>query len=76
MDGWTIKTLVTCVGRQPWSSTWVLGPNVQVASSGNLIPLQQYLWYYNYSYVSRPLVYMTYRPLHLINKHDWFLRNT
>ena len=23
--GWTMKTLVTCVGRQPLSSTWVLG---------------------------------------------------
>ena len=47
MDGWTTKTLVTCVGRQPRSTTWVLGPNVQVDSSGDMIPVedQQFYWY-------------------------------
>ena len=52
-SGWRMKLLVTCVGRQPFSSTWVLGPNVQVNSSGNLIPEdQQYYWYHIYSYVA------------------------
>ena len=50
MDGWTTKTLVTCVGRQPCSTTWVLGPNVQVDSSGDIIPVedQQFYWYNKY----------------------------
>ena len=44
--GWTSKTLVTCVGRQPDSSTWVLGPDVQIDDRGELIPPeeQQYYW--------------------------------
>jgi len=45
--GWTTKTLVTCVGRQPASSTWVLGPDVQINSSGELIPLEEHQYYWS-----------------------------
>ena len=50
MAGWTMKTLVTCVGNQPSSSTLVLGSNVQVDRSGNMIQVddQQFYRYDNY----------------------------
>ena len=31
-------TLVTCIGKQPTCSIWVLGPEVQINSEGQLIP--------------------------------------
>ena len=42
-----VKTLVTCIGRQPNSDVWVFSPSVQVDSEGLEIPLdqQQYYWY-------------------------------
>ena len=30
-------TLVTCIGKQPACSTWVMGPDVQINSDGKLI---------------------------------------
>ncbi len=41
-----VKTLVTCIGRQPNSCVWVFSPNVQINSRGEEIPLhlQQFYW--------------------------------
>ncbi len=43
---YNVLTLATCVGRQPESTTWVLGPMVQVDEDGLLIPpeRQQFYW--------------------------------
>ena len=40
------KKMVSCVGRQPGSSVWVLNEEVQIDDEGNLIPkdLQEYFW--------------------------------
>jgi len=40
-------TLVTCIGKQPTcSTTWVMGPDVQIDSDGKLIPRehQAFFW--------------------------------
>ena len=52
------KTLVSCVGMQPLSSVWVLGPKIQLRADGTPIPQHQhpYYWYwlkvYMYNYIS------------------------
>lgn len=39
-------TLVTCIGKQPACSIWVMGPDVQINSDGKLIPPenQAFFW--------------------------------
>lgn len=41
-----VKKGVTCVGRQPETSTWVLNESVQIGEDGNLVPCDssQYSW--------------------------------
>ena len=41
-----VLTLATCVGRQPDSNIWVLGPTLQVDDDGCIIPREQhqFLW--------------------------------
>ena len=40
------KILVSCLGKQPDSETWVLSKDVQIDSKGHLIPKenQKYFW--------------------------------
>lgn len=40
------KKLVVCVGRQPHSSVWVLGPNVQIDERGRLIHEKDYEYFW------------------------------
>lgn len=42
----TQKILVSCVGKQPRSSDWVLSPDVQINCDGQVIPLheQKFFW--------------------------------
>ena len=40
------KTMVTCVGRQPSSLVWVMGPNIQIDHDGNLIPPERHEYYW------------------------------
>ena len=41
------KTLVSCVGKQPRSTNWVLSPDVQINCDGHLIPPaeQKFFWW-------------------------------
>ena len=42
--------LVTCLGRQPGSDVWVLGPRLQLTSNGDMIPENEcnFFWDPNY----------------------------
>ena len=41
-----VKTLVSCIGRQPESDVWVLSPTVQVDGYGQEIPLDRHEFYW------------------------------
>ena len=60
------KTLVTCVGRQPCSSTWVLAPDIHIDQFGQLIPQEQqeYFWYVTYF---APSFTCLYEFMHTLN---------
>lgn len=40
------KKIVTCVGRQPSSNTWVFSPEIHINEKGELIPLEQQDYYW------------------------------
>lgn len=40
------KRLVACVGKQPGSRVWVLGPNIQIDEYGNLINEEDFAYYW------------------------------
>ena len=40
------KTFVVCVGRQPESSVWVMNPELQFDSNGQLIPKRDEMFYW------------------------------
>ena len=40
------KIMVTCVGKQPSSSVWVMGPDIQINEQGNLIPPEEREYYW------------------------------
>ena len=44
--GMAQKTIVTCVGKQLNSTTWVLSPEVHIDKFGQLIPLEQQEYYW------------------------------
>ena len=44
------KTLVVMLGKQQDDNIWVLSPDVQIDSSGNLIPVDQHKYYWDDEY--------------------------
>lgn len=43
---YTVKTLVSRVGRQPKSEVWVFNPDVQVDQNGEIIPFEKQSFYW------------------------------
>jgi len=45
-DGYRKKRIVTCIGRQPGSNTWVFNPDIQIDMNGSLIEKDEqcYIW--------------------------------
>ena len=45
-DDYRKKRIVTCIGRQPGSNTWVFNPDTQIDMNGSLIEKDEqcYIW--------------------------------
>lgn len=45
-DGHIVKTLVSCIGRQPGNPVWMCNPDLQVNENGAEIPMEEQAFYW------------------------------